>query len=548
MGILCLFVGPATTLAVSPFSSFDPINLIKMIVVSAVAFSTLTMGLYLKSSLFHRLPRGLWLTSLFFITWMVVVLFASGAPLNQQFWGVFGRNNGFLNYLSLLLILLAVAVTQEIRFYRLIVDVLILTAIPTSIYAVIQIAGKDPISWSVMAPFATLGNINFSSAFFGLASLCATILAVAPKQKPAIRLLLLSLVVTDLWIILETGSIQGLMIFVAGLGVAGLFFIRSTNSIKFLQIPYLLIGVIAFTFTALALRNVGPLARFVFGETILFRFDYWYAGWAMTINNPVFGVGLDSYGDWYRELRGEVATLRTVPDRITNTAHNIYLDISASGGFPLIIAYFVLLGYAARAVVSVIRRDRDFNPYFVALFATWVAYLIQAAISINQIGVGIWGWLFTGALIGFEITTREPSTKQNAKLPQSRASELPALAAILGIGGFGLGFLLSFIPFNADQAYKEAVQTGDVSQQFAQAQTLGATAFHMNLALDAAIRANDATLGREIVDELNQRYPRDFMAWRVKQVLTGTTPEERLEALRMLKSLDPYNPEIKAID
>jgi O-antigen ligase len=548
LGSILLILGPATTLLVSPFSSFDPINLIKMIVVSGFAFSSLLLFLSIWREGVVRVPRGLWISTGFFIFWLFVVFLVSDAPLNQQFWGVFGRNNGLLNYLSLAIVLIAVALVQRKSFYNKLVDVLILTAIPTTLYALVQIAGRDPISWSVMAPFATLGNINFSSAFFGLASICATVLAFTPKQKIFIRAALIVLAVTDLYIILETGSIQGFMIYLAGMGIVGYFLVRSFTPTRVLQIPYLALGFAGFALTALALNNVGPLARFVFGETILFRFDYWYAGWAMTIKNPVFGVGLDSYGDWYREFRGEIATLRTVPDRITNTAHNIYLDISASGGFPLIFAYLVILGYALRAAIRVIQRDKSFNPYFVALFATWVAYLIQAAISINQIGVGIWGWLFTGALIGYEIATRDGVSSTSTKKSRTTETTLPASAALLGIAGFVVGALLSFIPYNADGRYKDATATGNPAEQFAAAKVLGASAFHMELSLDAALQANNEPLAREVLTELLDRYPRDFMAWRVKQVLASSTPEERQEAYLRLKEMDPYNPDIKPVE
>jgi hypothetical protein len=355
------------------------------------------------------------------------------------------------------------------------------------------------------------------------------------------------MVVTDLFIILETGSIQGFMIYIAGMGFAGFFFVRAYKPLRILQIPYLFLGLAGFTITALALNNVGPLARFVFGETILFRFDYWYAGWAMTTKNPLIGVGLDSYGDWYREVRGEIATQRTTPDRITNTAHNIYLDISASGGFPLILAYLVLLGYSLRAAWLLMRRNRGFDPYFVALFSTWIAYLIQAAISINQIGVGIWGWLFTGALIGYEIATREDSTSRNERKSRSESSQLPAAVALLGILGGGVGFLLAFLPFNADAKFKDALQSGNPVDQFTSATALGATAFHMELALDSALKANDEVLAGEIVEELLSRYPRDFMGWQVRQVLASTRPEDRERAYERLKEMDPFNPNIQRV-
>ena len=540
-------VGPATTLAISPFSNFDPINLIKMIFVASCAVGLLFLFLPNIKNHIAKLPMGLRISSIVFITWMSLVMILSDAPMNQQFWGVFGRNNGYMGYFCLVIVLLATAIVQEKAFYHKLVDVLVLTAVPTTMYAMIQIAGRDPISWSEMAPFATLGNINFSSAFFGLASISATILALAPKQNLYLRLLLLAMVVVDLFIILETGSIQGFMIYLAGMGFAGFFFIRAFKPVRRLQIPYVFLGLVGFALTALALNNIGPFARFVFGETILFRFDYWYAGWAMTLKNPLFGVGLDSYGDWYRELRGEIATLRTTPDRITNTAHNIYLDISASGGFPLIVAYFFVLGFALRASWRLMRREHLFNPYFVALFSTWIAYLIQAAISINQIGVGIWGWLFTGALIGYEIATRKDEGVRPERKTKIDSPQLSASVALLGILGAGVGFLLAFIPFNADAKFKDALQTGNPAEQFTQAKAVGATAYHMELALDAAIKANNEPLAEEIVDALLSRYPRDFMGWQVRQVLANASPAERERAYARLKQLDPFNPNVQRV-
>jgi O-antigen ligase len=543
---LLLVVGPFTTLAISPSSNYDPINLIKLIFVVSCAFSILLLGSSIYSGLFPRLDKTIWIVVGFFVFWMIMVFALNDSPINQQFWGVFGRNTGLLNYLSLVLILLGVALVQERRFYEKLVLALVLTAVPTTVYALIQLAGRDPIGWSVMAPFATLGNINFSSAFFGLASVCSTVIIFKPKLSVTLRLALVVLVVTDLLIVLETGSIQGFMIYLAGIGVAGYSVVRNKRPLRIFRLPYIIIGLITFVLTALALKNLGPLARFVFGDSILFRFDYWFAGWAMTLKNPLLGVGLDGYGDWYRDARGEIATLRTIPDRITNTAHNIYLDISASGGFPLLFAYLGLLFFAGRAAFRVFKREQHFNPYFVAIFSAWVAYLIQAAISINQIGVGIWGWLFTGALIGYErIESAEVDEKDQKKRSRSQFTQMPASAALLGLLGAAVGFTLAFIPFNADSKFKDAMAVGDPLGQFAAAKSLGATAFHMELALDASVKANNETLAGEIVNELLNRYPRDFMGWRLKQVLASSTPQERVEAYQMLRTLDPYNPDIK---
>jgi len=542
---ILLWLGPLTSLAIAPYSNFDPINLVKLLFVVSLSFGIvfLSFGVGIRAAI--RENRKLFLMSLLFIVWLFVAMIFSDASWSQQFWGVFGRNTGGLTYFSLVVVLFATAVNRDLSFYRKLVDALILTSVPMTIYASIQLAGRDPISWSEMAPFATLGNINFSSAFFGLAALCSLTLVFDSTNSKGPRIALLSLALIQMLIVLKTGSIQGFMIFIAGLGFTTFLWIRTRPRLKFLQLPYVLLGLVGFGLVVASLFNVGPLARFVFQISVLFRFDYWYAGWMMTLKSPFVGLGLDSYGDWYRELRGEVATLRTGPDRITNTAHNIYLDISASGGFPLLLFYLLILGIALKSAFKVMKRQTQFDPYFSALLSTWIAYLIQAGVSINQIGVGIWGWLFTGALIGYEVVTREQSDKSKVRsVIRQPSRELPASASLLGILGFSLGFVLAFIPLKADADFKGTLQRGALDERFTASKALGATLFHLELTLDAAIRANDQRLTIEVMNELLQRNPRDFMAWQVKQILTSSTPEEREFAYQRLKRLDPYNPNI----
>ena len=543
IGTILLVVGPITSLAISPFSSFDPINLIKLLFVTSLAFSILGLVLSSVKDFIARLPATFWYASGIFILWSLVAIMFSEAPINQQFWGVFGRNTGFLTYFSLIIILIGSALVQEKAFYRKLVEALVLTSIPMTIYAAIQVAGRDPIQWSVMAPFATLGNVNFSSAFFGLASVCAVVLFLEKRLNFFLRVFILLMVVIDLLIVLETGSIQGFMIFIAGTGIAGYLWLRSKSKKRIYRVVYFGAGFVGFAIASLALANIGPLARFVFSETVLYRFDYWVAGWNMTIRNPVVGVGLDSYGDWYRQLRGEVATLRTTPDRITNTAHNIYLDISASGGFPLLICYLTIIALAARSSWLVMRRTKEFDPYFTAMFSAWLAYLIQAAISINQIGVGIWGWLFTGSLIGYEIATRAEAdlSKRNKKESRTNSNQMPASSALIGIFTFALGFSLSFVPFSADMKFKDALQSNSLEAMKKSVNGLGSSAYQYELALDSALKQNNEPEAMLLMEGLLARYPRDFMAWQVRALLPSVSPDQRLAAQQRLIELDPFN-------
>ena len=540
-----LVVGPFASLSVSPWTNFDPISLVKLLFITSIAFMCLALILNSYKNSVRRLDKSLLLTGLIFIVAMLSTILFSGAPLGQQVWGSFGRNTGFLTYFSLIVILFATALIQKIDFYNRLLLSLVLTAIPMTIYCLIQVAGMDPIAWSEKHPFGTLGNINFSSAFFGLSSIVSTVLILEKKIPITFRILLALMVVIDLGIVYGTGSIQGLMMFIAGVGLALYMYIRSNRKLRILKFPYLILVFCGTVLTIMGLSNKGPLSKFLFAPSIVFRTDYWHAGWQMTLDHPFFGVGMDSYGDWYRSARGLVSTLRTGPDRVANTAHNIFLDISSNGGLPLITAYILINLIALRAAIRILKSESNFDPYFVALFSSWFGYLIFSAISINQVGVGIWGWLLTGALIGFEISKRNSSTESQASkknFRKNKGAQLSAGGGALALLGFVVGFLLALVPFNADVKFKTALQTRDMSKIIPTTQGLGATAFYSEYALDMALKNNLAAQSRELTKQLNLKYPNDYMGWKSLSLLADRTLEENSEAIKRLSELDPFNP------
>ena len=546
IALVLVFVGPVASLAVSPIWNYDPINLIKLIFISSASFYCLALLASNFKIVISRVPNSVWLSAILFCTAMISTLIFSGAPINQQFWGTFGRNTGFLTYFSLLGILIATSFVEKKDFYKTLVNSLVIVSIPMTAYCLIQVAELDPIGWSEKHPFGTLGNINFSSAFFGLSTLCALSLIAEKTYSVAVRTLLLILVVVDLLIVYSTGSIQGLMMFVAGAGIQGYIFIRRRLKSKVINFLYVIIGLVATVITVLGLSNKGPLAKFLFAPSIVFRTDYWHAGLAMTLKFPIFGVGLDSYGDWYRTLRGEISTLRTGPDRIANTAHNIFLDLSSNGGIPLIAAYFFIIYLAFRNGIRMLRENP--NPHSVALFTSWIGFLIFSSISIAQVGVGIWGWLFTGALLGLnrKMNSKESEQDKIAKKGKSKKNvNLTAGTSLVGISGLVFGFIFAYVPFQADVRYKTAIQTMALDKIISSLNTPGSTAFHKEMVVDLAIKNNFAEQAKSLSKELIDAYPRDFLGWKAIYVLNNSSEEDKKEALKKLKQLDPYNPEFK---
>lgn len=146
---------------------------------------------------------------------------------------------------------------------------------------------------------------------------------------------------------------------------------------------------------------------------------YWRAAVNMISHNPFFGVGMDGFGDWYRRARSpEIARIN--PGITSDTAHNIPLDIGSGGGLPLMILYLAIIGLALYSIIKVVKRKSEFDVMFSAVVAAWFAYQAQSLISINQLGLGVWGWSLTGLIIGYEIHSRETSQVVNLNVGRKR--------------------------------------------------------------------------------------------------------------------------------
>lgn len=546
---LLLLTAALVTLAVSPSTNYDPISVVKLLVLSTCAFALLFLWLSQGSKALKEFSRAEKIFASGFLCAMFSTIMFSGAPITQQIFGSFGRNTGFLAYFSLLVVAIITSGLRSLDFYQKIPKFFIGVTIPMLAYCGIQIAGLDPIKWSEFATFGTLGNINFLSAFLGLSAVIGFILGFSSSLEKKWRVTAFTTSTISVPIILSTGSIQGFVILVAGVTFAlGLVLLKYRNFLLLLPFSALVLSGIFLTIQGLA--NKGILAKFLYQPSVVYRGDYMHAGWRMTLDRPLFGVGLDSYGDWYRQERGEISTLRTGPDRISNSAHNIFLDISSNGGLPLLFFYVALLSLALISSIRYFRARAKIDLNFLALFSAWVAYQIQAAVSINQLGVGVWGWLFTGALIGYgKINSSSPDPaptigKGRSAKRQKIQNQIPAKAAVAMIAGSAVGFSLAFIPWNADVKYKSALQKRVIVEMMKSVDSIGSTSFHSELVISAAMSINAFDQAKEVSFRLVRERPRNFFGWKVISLLPNVTETDRAMALTNLRMLDPYNPDI----
>lgn len=558
LGQVIAYTAILTTLVVNPWTNYDPISLPKMATLVVGAFAAGAILIANQAKFFGRFTKFEKICLTAFPISLLVPFMFSGANLAQQFWGVFGRNTGLVSYLALALLMISTASLLRVEVYERIVYFFILSSIPMTAYCVIQYLKLDPIPWSEHFVFGTLGNVNFLSAFLAMTSLATVTYGALAKLAISARFALFAYAGVKMFLAVSTDSIQGPVIFAIGIALLPVFFVlkqkRGRKFNLYFFLPYiitLLLGVSALVY---GLFNRGPLAKVIFQPSVTFRGDYMHAGWEMLMKRPFTGVGMDSYGDWYREVRGEISTIRTGPNRTANTAHNIFLDLASNGGLIVAITYSALLFLVIFAIIKLIRTGRIESPFVVISIVVWVAYQVQALVSINQLGVGIWGWIFSGIIIGFANTTE--FEKLNGARSFKLASEfkkkysgnpLPPFQLLFAFAGLAAGALATLPPLLADTGFRSAQSSGSFEKIHAATNRLGATQQHRELLLDLTMRNSLASETGLVARELVSRYPRNFFGWRVLSVATAASDDERARARQVAISLDPFNPEPRTL-
>jgi O-antigen ligase len=536
------------TLLVTPMWALDPINPIKMLVVVPVGF--MCVGLLLanrKSIGWDKYKIVLSLVSAF-IVWQVLVVFISDGQINQQLFGTQGRNTGFITYLAFSFIFAGSVIAANSAFLKRFVLIALIVGSASIAYGIIQALGADPVDWvNPYSPvFGFLGNPNFQSSLLGVLGAIVFAQLFVKELKIQYKVLIGFYLLVTLYVIKETASQQGFLVLATGIAVVIGLYVAKLN--RGLGISYGLLSIIGFFTVLSGTLNKGPLASFLYKDSVTYRGDYWLAGWKMTLEHPFFGVGMDSYGDWYRRSRSEAATLRRGPDVTSDAAHNVYLDFSSYGGFPLMIIYVALMALVVVSAVKVLKRSTGFNPLFAGLFAGWVAFQAQSIISINQIGLAIWGWILSGLIIGYEINTRNVVAVEPVK-KKGRSVDVPVQASagtvVVMSVAFALGLAVGAPPYLASAKFKSALGTGNpqIVQDVAYIWPADPSRFAQVASILSENKLDAQAL--QVAADATEKFPNSYSVWNILSNLNNASAEQKAQALAQMKRLDPNNPELK---
>ena len=545
-----------TTILVISGSVTDPVNTPKFVslgVVGSAAILLLTLSLKTRLKTY----KPLILLSLCFFAVLLVSTLASEAPLSQILYGSYGRNNGLLTYVFLTFLILSAAAFRTKSSFDLVVKSLITAGVINILYCLWVITFGDFIGWD--NPYGnilgTLGNPNFIGAFLGI--IFSTLFAVVLDSNTSrtYRFASLGLLPICAFEIIDSSAIQGRVVALFGSAIVLFLYLRSRFNI-FVLMGYSVVTVLAGVVALLGALQIGPLTEFVYKRSVSLRGQYWLAGWNTGQEHPFTGVGMDSFGDWYRRTRDVHALELPGVNTVVNAAHNVPLDMFAFGGWPLFLCYLSFILLSGVALVRILLRAKKFDLVFAVLASSWAGYQLQSVISINQIGLAVWGWLLGGALIGYECATRGQELPNNpvAKVRgNSRSlttdSTLPKDLVFAATGAV-CGLILSLPPLAGDIALRSAqlsrsVQALESTMKPSYFNPQNSNKYILNIQL--LEQSNFPSLSHKYALEAVKWNPDSYDSWKVFFLIQNATPEEKALSVSNMKRLDPLNPDVTQI-
>lgn len=530
------------SITVSPWTTYDPINPIKLLFLSICGLSCLAY-LILNRKKF-KIDRTILSLSTVFIVQTSVSLFFSGSSIVQGFFGNYGRYFGFFTWLMLFIIMLYFSLGQSINFA---IQVFFYVGGISYIYSILQYLGKDFAPWDnyygTIVGF--LGNPNFQSSFLGLFFISIFGYLITSLKSKIKSLSLIAVALTLIFLIVVSSSIQGVFVAGVGLGTYILYFLFARRFYRTFW-SFFAMGIFSMLLFAAAVIGVGPLAIYLHRGTLAVRGDYWLAALSMAKANLLTGVGPDQFGTWYRFYRHSEALTRINADVTSDSAHNGYLDFAANFGIMSLIAYLLLLVYVIIKIGNFIKSQGKVDYTHAGLVAVFVAFQSQFLISPNQIGLVIWGWVALGALLGYRKMDPDPGQLKLGK-KKHLTSQFGAInpyseTASLLIGGL-VGLLVAGPIIYSSMQFRVALIKADAVRVIAAADIWPHTDSLLNYSARLLFSNNLQEQGNTLVNSGLKEFPNSYVLWRTRLQYRWITEDQQNEARAQLHRLDPLNPE-----
>jgi len=330
-------------------------------------------------------------------------------------------------------------------------------------------------------------------------------------------------------------STQGYVILAATILTYTLLLTWYKNRLFFYLI-FSLSGLIT-SLVVMGILNSGPLAQYLYKISVQSRGEFYRTAIAIANQNPFFGIGIDSLGDYYLMYRDE-KTARGIGEFADN-AHNIFLNHAATGGYPLMIFYFILMAFVLISFIKYVRRAQTFNNKMAALFCAWIAYQLQSLVNpanITMVGINA---VLSGSIIG--VTSNMSSARnERTAIRLSNIKYTSPFSNLLLI----ISLVICYPYFNVDRIALLASNTGNGALALESATAYPESVLRYSRIGQDFIKSNLTPQALEIARSAVRFNPDAVSAWGLLLVNDLATLEERQEAKRQILRLDPFNKDV----
>ena len=523
------------TLILTPFYNKDAMIIPKLMVMFSLALFLLPI-IYLNKGIIleNKYLKILTLLNMIILVQSLIVLAISKAPLEQQIFGRTGRGLGLITILSLSLSMSAFALLVEKNSARKLLFGLIVSGFVSSFYSVCQSFGVDFLKWDskTNGVIGTLGNPNFQSAFAAMIIVPSLLYGFENHKHKYLSLLL---TVFCIFTIYRTQSTQGILagVFSGFITLIIYFWYKNKRVFLLVSLSTLVLGV----FAVAGMLNVGPLSGFLYKISIQSRGDFWRSAFSTANDNPLFGVGLDSFGDYSLKYRDLVAANHSFAE-YTDNAHNFFLEQAATGGYLFAGLNTLVIIFVIYAYFRIQKSIKKFDPVSTSLFATWMAFQMTSVVSPGSLATMFWNALISGALIGQAATISAPleRTSENVKL---KFKLLPSIAfAIIG--------LMSLVPlFNTDRMQLMGMQSKNANLVIKATTSFPESTVRYSLIGQELLKSGLNVQSLEVARSGVKFNPNSAGLWALILVNPSASLEERQIARSKILELDPLNKDVR---
>jgi hypothetical protein len=263
----------------------------------------------------------------------------------------------------------------------------------------------------------------------------------------------------------------------------------------------------------------------------------WRTAIASANDNPFFGVGLDSFGDWSRFYTS--ASDAKGANEFIDSAHNYFLDLATFGGYPLAVTYFLIIMLSLASFLAIFRKG-EFNKEIASLFCMWIVLQAQSLISPINIVLITWSFLICGAVIGVASKVGIKGLRQEDF--QFRKSDFSRLLSIFLVF---FSLLITYPYFNVDRMQLDSLNNRDANLAIKSAKAFPESAVRYQRIglelLNSGLLDQSLDIARSAV-EFN---PNAISGWALILANERAPLTEKIKAQTEILRLDPFNYEIR---